>query len=323
MPIEHRQTTDSYQAQFHQCWNHLNDPHVRALAWLLDSPDLLDLHASQWRGKIATLSGHGHTALHEWLTALDRAPALLQAAIEEKPNYRLGYYAEKLMAFYFQHQGMLLGHSVQIQSLMNDTVGEFDFLLRDRDEVMHWEFATKFYLHADMDEDASLNHFVGPNLADTLNAKMHKILEQQLLLGQHPASQARLPQAITSAQALVKGWLFYRGANAVQIDGISAAHCRGFWCTASEWQLSEDKHAIVLPRLQWLAPTKVPFALTADSISIKQTIRQHFEHDSVPLMVAVLEQNGEDAIEVDRGFIVPDDWPENARQYLNRVSKRL
>lgn len=29
----------SYQARFARRWGHLTRPHVRALAWLLDSPD--------------------------------------------------------------------------------------------------------------------------------------------------------------------------------------------------------------------------------------------------------------------------------------------
>ena len=32
----------SYQAGFERRWGHLRRPHVRALAWLLDAPDLLD-----------------------------------------------------------------------------------------------------------------------------------------------------------------------------------------------------------------------------------------------------------------------------------------
>jgi hypothetical protein len=37
-----RDAVDSYQAAFHRRWGHLRRARVRALAWLLDSPDLLD-----------------------------------------------------------------------------------------------------------------------------------------------------------------------------------------------------------------------------------------------------------------------------------------
>jgi hypothetical protein len=322
MPTAVNQPIDSFQAQFHRRWNHLNNPHVRSLAWLLYSPDLLDVHAALWCGKIASIKDHDVTATQDWLISLDNDPAQLQAAIEEKPTYRLGYYAERLMTFYFQHQGILVGHSIQVQSSKNDTVGEFDFLLRDGDALAHWEFATKFYLLVDSDGKASVDHFVGRNLADTLRAKMHKILDQQLLLAQHPAAQVHLPQKIYSSQALVKGWLFYHRHNGVddivRIDGISAAHCHGFWCTESEWQMEEGKRAIDLPSMHWLAPTKFPLTRTADSSSFKQIIREHFQHQRLPLLIGMMEQDGNDAIEMDRGFIVPDDWPEQARQYIQR-----
>ncbi|MGZ3236611.1 MAG: DUF1853 family protein [Burkholderiaceae bacterium] len=325
MPPALNQPSESFQAQFHRRWNHLNNPHVRALAWLLDSPDLLDVHASQWSGKIATLADRNVSVTHDWLSALDRDPTQLQAVIDkERPTYRLGYYAERLMTYYFQQQGTLIAHSVQVQSSDNGTVGEFDFLLRDHDGLVHWEFATKFYLLASNEAESTSNYFVGPNLADTLNAKMHKILEHQLLLAQHPAAQIHLPQPVTLAQALVKGWLFYHGSNrdqsAVQImDGISIAHCRGFWCRISEWKLEEKKHAMILPRLKWLAPAKVPFDQVPDSESFQQTIQQHFENEDAPVLVVILERQGDDAIEIDRGFIVPDDWPAKATEYLQRV----
>jgi hypothetical protein len=324
MPLVVNQLTEPFHAQFHRRWNHLNNPHVRALAWLLYSPDLLDVHAARWGGKIASLRDHDVTATYDWLTVLDNDPAQLQTAINEKPTYRLGYYAERLMTFYFQHLDVLVGHSIQVQSSRNDTVGEFDFLLRDGDALAHWEFATKFYLLADIDGSASIDHFVGRNLADTLNAKMHKILQQQLLLAQHPAAQIHLPQLIFSAQALVKGWLFYHrcngNENVIQLDGISAAHCRGFWCTQSEWQMEEGKRAIVLPSMHWLAPAKLPLTRTTDSQSIMQTIQEHFQHQQLPLLIGVMEQQGDYAIEMDRGFIVPDDWPDQARQYLQSRS---
>jgi hypothetical protein len=322
MPNARHQRSESCQAQFHRRWHHLNDPHVRALAWLLDSPDLLDLHAPQWQGKIATLRHGGETTLHDWLTTLDRDPTQLHRSIAEKPTHRLGYYAETLMTFYFQQQGILEAHGIQVQSASDSTIstiGEFDFLLRDHDALIHWELATKFYLLASGDKASGLTDFVGPNLADTLSAKMRKIIDQQLLLGQHPAAQSYLQRQVASAQALIKGWLFYRG-QPTQMEGIAPAHCHGSWCTISEWELNQGNHAIVLPRLQWMAPAKAMFADTASSESIRQTIDAHFAHERTPILIAVMERHGDEAIETGRGFIVPDNWPERAKQYLLRAA---
>src|SRR5437868_1432945 len=103
----------AFQAQFHQRWNHLNDPHVRALAWLLDAPDLLDVDAPQWQGKIAHIAAADDGAYQNtatWLQALDSEPEqrlALHAFMGGLSSTRLGLYAEKLMAFYFQQQQIL------------------------------------------------------------------------------------------------------------------------------------------------------------------------------------------------------------------------
>ncbi|MEN3294242.1 MAG: uncharacterized protein V7642_3495, partial [Burkholderiales bacterium] len=112
----------NFQAQFHRRWIDLNDPHVRALAWLLDAPDLLDPDAPQWRGRIASL-GPVDRDTEDWLVSLDRAPETLHAYLGVQPFTRLGRYAEKLMAFYFEHQGTLAAHGLQVRAGKNETIG--------------------------------------------------------------------------------------------------------------------------------------------------------------------------------------------------------
>jgi hypothetical protein len=313
---------DSFQAQFHRRWHHLNDPHVRALAWLLDAPDLLDPDAVRWQGRIASLPANAAEGAENWLNSLDRSPAALHAWLDVQPFSRLGRYAEKLMAFYFWHLDVLFAHGVQVRAGKNDTVGEFDFLLRDGAALVHWEFATKLYLlvsgERPLGTGQQVEYFVGPNLADTLAAKMRKILDRQLMLAQHPAAQIHLPQPVSVAQALIKGWLFYHDddKSLAQPDGVSADHCRGFWCTLAELGgLSAEKYAI-LPRLSWLAPAKVDAPNLLSKQSLQQTLARHFAHDAMPVLIAVLEQHGDDAIEASRGFIVPDDWRRRAGERI-------
>ena len=123
-----RDGADSYQLAFHRRWGHLRRARVRALAWLLDSPDLLDAAAPHWHGRIASI-GPVTPEVERWLADLDHDPAPLDAALGPRVYTRLGLYAEKLMAFYYQQQGRLVAHGLQIRASRNDTVGEFDFLL--------------------------------------------------------------------------------------------------------------------------------------------------------------------------------------------------
>lgn len=299
----------SYQAGFHRRWGHLRQPRVRALAWLLDSPDLLDADAPEWAGRIATL-GPVTEDVAAWLAWLDQDPARLDAALGEKTFTRLGLYAEKLMAFYFAEQGRLVRHGLQVRASRNDTVGEFDFLLAHGPGALaHIEFATKFYL-LDAGGANQLDALVGPNLADTLGLKMRKIFERQLALGAHPAAQALLPLPVTQAQALVKGWLFYPSGQWPAMQGISAAHCHGFWCALDELDTIPGEHFLILPKLEWLAPLRAPSADTMDRPQLAATLATAI----TPLLVAILRPHDGTFEEADRGFIVPNDWRTRAAQ---------
>ena len=354
-----RSIGETFQHHFERRWSHLTQPDVRALAWLLDAPDLLDPASVLWQRQIATLQPFPasaapsafsapsvSSAISDWLAALERDPAPLHAALGARPYSRLGLYAEKLMAFYFEQQGVLFAHGLQVRASKNDTVGEFDFLLRSGEQLLHWEFATKFYLwqpdvdgpiaDADagvdvaMDTDAMvaapaadgahLNRLVGPNLADTLGVKMRKILDRQLALGHHPAAQRLLPQEVDAAQALVKGWLFYPDGVPQPLAGISTMHCHGFWTALAQFgqQGSDGDLFAVLPRMQWLAPFKAPadidvFSRAALSDALAARFALVASPAPAPVLVAQVLQQGDWFIEQQRGFIVPDGWVDEAR----------
>ncbi len=321
MPSRTDRTPANFQARFERKWAHLTLPHVRALAWLLDAPDLLDPASPLWGGRIAAL-GPATPALADWLAALQDDPAALDAALGTRFYSRLGLYAEKLMAFYFAQHGALVAHGLQVRANRNDTVGEFDFLLRRGGRLLHWEFATKFYLLEPglPVEGGSLHRLIGPNLADTLGAKMDKILNRQLALAQHPAARDVLPGRVDDAQALVKGWLFYpsEAADAV-IDGIAPEHNRGFWCALAQLAGIDGarfgERFVVMPKLQWLAPLKVaPGAPALSRAELVALLAVQFGAAPGPVLVARVEEWNGWSIELERGFIVPDDWSEQAAE---------
>ncbi|SFB86814.1 DUF1853 family protein [Massilia yuzhufengensis] len=306
---------ESYQQGFHRRWGQLRRPRVRALAWLLDAPDLLDAADPQWAGRIAS-TGPASPELSAWLGALDHDPAALDEALGPRVYTRLGLYAEKLMAFYYQQHGRLVAHGLQVRANRNDTVGEFDFLLEHGpDALEHIELATKFYLldgEGRSPQDWQLSALVGPNLADSLGLKMRKVFERQLELGAHPAAQALLPRPVARARALVKGWLFYPAGSWPAMRGIAAGHCRGFWCALAEvGQLAGDAF-VVLPKLQWLAPFRSTSAAVMNRAQLHAELSAQFETNSTPVLVAVVREGPGYVEEVERGFIVPDDWRERA-----------
>lgn len=310
----------SFQSRFHARWPALRDPDVRALAWLLDAPSLLDPGSSAWRGRIASLPPGAAERAMPWLAELDRDPAALRRFLDVQPFTRLGRHAEKLMAFWLQHEGLLVASGVQVRASANETVGEFDFLVRLPEGLVHWEFATKLYLLEETGRGAAADYFVGPNLADTLGRKMRKIFDRQLALAEHPAAAAVLPAPVVAARALVKGWLFYhRREPACGLPpGVAADHCIGFWCTLAECDLLAAPRYAILPRLRWLAPARLPMEETIDRKEMADTLRARFVDDSMPVLVALLEERDGEAFEVERGFIVPDDWQQRAHARPSR-----
>lgn len=316
----------AYQQRFHLRWEGLRDPHVRALAWLLDAPDLLDPNAPRWQGKIARLPEGASDEVRDWLMTLNAEPDSLLAKLDLNPFLRLGRYAEKLLAAYFAHRKQLVAHGLQVRAGKEETVGEFDFLLSDGLSLLHWEFATKFYLLCSSDPAwarvQTADYFVGPNLADTLGAKMRKILDRQLSLGQHPAAQALLPQPIDQAQALLRGWLFYRRGEEIPVQalGITENHCRGWWCTLAELETHLSEVCVILPRLAWLAPAQMEDAAVSSRAKLQTQLETQFQKDAMPVMVASLRRSGDVWLETDRGFIVPDDWQGRADMKLRGLT---
>lgn len=303
-----RGQADSYQSAFAARWGHLHNPRVRALAWLLDAPDLLDAQDPYWQGRIASV-GPLAPAVLDWLAALDADPQPLDAALGERPYTRLGLFAEKLMAFYYRAQGVLVAHGLQVRAARNDTVGEFDFLLdAGPDGLEHIEFATKFYL-LQGSAVGRFDTFVGPNLADSLGRKMRKIFEHQLALGSHPAAQALLPRPVVRAHALVKGWLFYPPGEAGPQAGMAPLHCRGRWCTLAGM---EEGRFVVLPKLEWLAPYQGPAgAGVLDLAGLEGALAGAAQ----PVLVASVREADGKMVEAARTFVVPADWEAKANAW--------
>jgi uncharacterized protein len=211
------------------------------------------------------------------------------------------------------------------------TLGECDFLVETSDgRRLHWELAVKCYLHTG-DSRAMLADFVGPNLRDRLDRKLTHLIDHQLRLSEREEFASLGYPGPWRAQMFVKGWLFYR-AGAVVNDPASLApgHARGWWVTRSEWRAFAAQQAVdgwsVLPRMAWLAPRRIDAGAligeSAGATSIAapvdpETLLAHLPRPGEPAMVAAFAGDATNGyIERSRGFIVPDDWPAQARIVL-------
>ncbi|MCD6026516.1 MAG: hypothetical protein K0R08_1035 [Solimicrobium sp.] len=298
-------TSLHYPFHFHQRWPQLVNRHVRSLAWILDSPNLLNINCDTWDNQLAELPPLNQSTVN-WLLELEKNPEPLANYLAVHPQTRLGHYAENLLAFYFLWRGNLLTHRVQVHSHSHTTIGEFDFLLTTPSGLVHWEFACKFYFL--VPPQATLSDYVGPNLMDNLSEKSRKIMTEQLALGQHPDAIKHLLEPVTSAKALIKGWLFYASRETQPLIEVAPNHCRGLWRRLGELKNLNADCFIILPRLHWLAPAKARQSETICFDQLHAHLTGLFLTDVRPILVAQLVPDGEFFIEAERIFVVPDEW---------------
>lgn len=282
----------------------LHHPLVRDLAWAINSPNLYPLPGmGHWQDDSQWFA--------ELLARLDQEPGPLVDYLAQAPQRRLGRYFEQLWQFYFaQHLGFeLLAHNLQIADAQGKTRGELDLVVRHKGlgEIWHLELAVKFFLRVQPGTDIRpLNAWVGPNLADRLDLKYQKTLNEQLPLSQSGRSRLWLAaQGLTvdKSLALFKGRLFVPGL------------CQAGWLTQSQWlSLPEDRLYLGLERRQWLAELG-PEA----SWQTKDALAQVLVDQPSPTQVAVF--NPALGKETGRLFICPDGWPQQAAMFSAQGAK--
>lgn len=295
----------------------LHDPAVRDLAWVIGSPGLLDANHPAYQDSVVTDTWCAQALdnCHDWLLQLDAQPAPLHQFVTQHATRRLGYYFETLIEFWLAHASgiQLVAHNLPVRENLI-TLGEFDFLFSEQSaKTLHWETAIKFYLQA---EDTRSQHdFIGPGGYDRLDLKTTRIFGHQLMLAHSPACHV----AVYANMAFIKGMLFYHPSRKYTAipPGVSPEHLRGWWIRQQQDDIprtSAHSRWLILPRLSWLAPTRLSVVTETMSFSeLQNRIYENFEKRKNALLVAELMQDSTGYWqEVSRGFIVTPDWPELA-----------
>ena len=129
-------------------------------------------------------------------------------------NLRLGHLVEHFVAQEFnEHPTVkILDKNVQV-NLNNLTLGEFDYFIRQDQQIVHVEVSYKFYLFDSSVGETPINHWIGPNRKDSLSAKLQKVKDKQFPLLHHPAAARQIKEAGLSEEHVIqrtyiKGQLF-------------------------------------------------------------------------------------------------------------------
>jgi len=228
----------------------------------------------------------------------------LEAFLEEQGEvHRVGRYFEQLVHYWLVHvRGVeMLGAGLQIRDGKR-TIGELDFVYRDEHgQIVHCEVSVKFFLHH---ARAGTSHFPGPNALDNFERKAARLFDQQLELSRqhYPSVQRR--------DAIVKGMAFYRGGRPRELPRrMHRGHASGAWLRDSELEQLERRaplNAAVARKPYWLAP-QVDARLKPVAALVAE-LRAHFDGGpGHPVMLSL--RDPDTAAEVERTFVVADDWP--------------
>ena len=97
-----------------------------------------------------------------------------QFSLQDSTNFkeiRLGKRVEEFLSFQFKHSNDIdiISENLQIKN-EKITIGELDFLLKNKSKHIHLEVVYKFYLYdSNINSNNSLDYWIGPNRKDTLS----------------------------------------------------------------------------------------------------------------------------------------------------------
>lgn len=281
---------------------------INDLAWAIGSDNLLG----------NTLYNDNRILSDDWykeqiqnnkdlLLEQDNAPYQIQNYLSNMSSFRLGYYFENLITYWFtiNPKFEVLKTNFVITSEVR-TLGEIDLIIRDlvADKVIHIEIACKFYLEV---TNQSSTFWFGTNTNDRLDLKLDKLLNQQIELSNTDVAKSKLSQQnikIDEHWIILKGRLF-------QHNNLS--ELKPIWLTLIEFnELENDKSKwIILEKAYWLAElSHLDYNFIPSNFHSRSCINDIFIKQEIPKPMCIAEII--DNKELRRIFITPTDWKEQA-----------
>lgn len=234
-----------------------------------------------------------------WLKEEQCQSEKIDAHFENYDIRKLGWYAEKLMEYFFSNfdDFRLIANNIQLFE-NKITKGEIDFLIEDilAKTITQVELATKYYIKYN-------GQYIGPNAKDNLEKKYNRLVHHQLLK-ETPEDILRITgnQKISAAKFLVKGIIFYPYDSFIVEDFkyptyLNRNHQKGWHLCFSEFLLYDFSTLHYIPKSEWFGLNNT---LRIDKNEFPDFFKQAFQLSKA---IMVLDEKG------NRGFITSDEWP--------------
>ena len=304
-------------------YNAINHRVVRDLAWALLSPPLLEQLEEDSQSLLQQEYLDSKDDIFEWLLRVDQSPEALIHYVQQRSQVRIGIYFEQLLGFYFSHYPRfeLLNQNLQVQGAKR-TLGEFDFIIRDKKNGMyfHIESAVKFYLGG-FESDLLTNNielynwhqWIGPNKKDSLSLKINSMLSKQLQLSQTPEghkllTDQNIPADQLQTRLLLRGRFFAANNQASPLFSHPQT-CQHHWHRINAFinQPATKHHYLIVPKTYWLCPLA-----REDFVLLNQSYNKNELIDAIQIevaqgistwLIAGFDENS-GANEIERFFIV-------------------
>lgn len=252
----------------------------------------------------------------DWLKSLDKNPVELESLF--KDSMLLGKRFEKFVVFWFSNSpffDLILNNKTLIRD--GRTLGEIDLVVKEKssNEYFHIELACKFYLSSINSEQWET--WKGPNASDSLEQKMQK-LKRQLEIFKTPEGMDVLKEFDIPKPhpvLFMKGYFFHHFSNIFIHKNpkfSSQNYCTGWYSRFSNMAEFPGKSGlwIKLQKQSWLSTNhSIDEFELMNGLELQKSIETHFKNEKRAVLVARVEKREDQLIELDRGFIVPENWP--------------
>ena len=295
----------------------IENPLLRDLAWALSSPGLISRNTPKCIWQNDLFFAQQWELFQPLFAELKSDATPLMNYMATIKDQRYGHYFESLWAFWLARHPKyeLIGQQIPIRNSIQ-TLGEFDFILRDRQtgEGIHLEVAIKFYLKHGSNKH--MYDWVGTRHNDTLGRKISHMEDHQLHLSKHDLALKWATEhniKIDHKWAIAKGRLFFPYDKSTwNSDGFFEMNpsCeKGWWIADQDFlhmDMPKNRTWSVMPYDKKMAPMHIDEIEQMYSWNgLVKRLNDHVELKAIPL---ISWANGK---EHERFYIMPQSWINN------------